>query len=374
MKPTIAIAVAALASMSACQQHRDVRSQVDNPADNLLMITGSYAPADSAGIKSYVFNQSTGEYARLGSATGVSNPSFVTLDTVNHRIYAVGEDAGLSSTVNMLEYSPDGTEIKLLASAPTQGGAPCHVALTPDGKQVVTANYMGGSVTIHTLDSLGAPYGPPSVIQFAGKGFDGERQSQSHLHQITFSDSSTMLANDLGLDRVAVIKLPYDSAAVIDFVDVKPGSGPRHTTFDSSRRHAYTITELSGEVIVWDVVDGKLQQRQTVVADSVGAKGSGDIHISPDGRYLYASNRLRNDGLAIFSIDPDSGELTWVGYQPTGPHPRNFAITPNGRFLLVACRDSDAIEIYERNESSGKLTPKGNIPAAKPTCIMFAEL
>ena len=104
----------------------------------------------------------------------------------------------------------------------------------------------------------------------------------------------------------------------------------------------------------------------------MGAKGSGDIHISPDGKFLYASNRLKADGLAIFSIHPENGMLTKVGYQLTGIHPRNFIITPNGKYLLVACRDSNEIQIYERDTDTGLLTDiRKDIKVVKPVCIKF---
>lgn len=117
--------------------------------------------------------------------------------------------------------------------------------------------------------------------------------------------------------------------------------------------------------------DGKtLSPVQYELADTLNAAGSGDIHLSRDGRFLYASNRLKGDGLAIFSVDPDSGLISKIGYQPTGPHPRNFLITPDDRYVLVACRDSNAIEIYARDVASGLLTPTGRkINTPHPVCL-----
>ena len=114
---------------------------------------------------------------------------------------------------------------------------------------------------------------------------------------------------------------------------------------------------------------------QTIKADSVGAQGSGDIHVSPDGRFVYASNRLKADGIAIFAIDQATGRLTHAGYQPTGPHPRNFAITPNGRFMLVACRDTDTIEVYAVSGADGSLSrvAGADIHVSRPVCIKFIE-
>lgn len=120
--------------------------------------------------------------------------------------------------------------------------------------------------------------------------------------------------------------------------------------------------------------NGQLKSIQYIPSDTVGAQGSADIHITPDGRFLYASNRLENDGLAIFSVDANTGKLTRIGYQPTGIHPRNFIITPNGKFLLVANRDSNSIQVFSINQETGLLTDTGNtIASSKPVCLKFVE-
>lgn len=155
--------------------------------------------------------------------------------------------------------------------------------------------------------------------------------------------------------------------------EVEAGSGPRHLTFSPDGRFAYLITELSGTVVAFDYNDGILTQIQAIKADTVGAHGSADIHISPDGKFLYASNRLQADGLAIFRIDETNGHLTKAGYRLTGSHPRNFIITPNGKYLLVACRDNNAIEVYFRDTETGVLTNiNKNIEVDKPVCLKFA--
>ena len=119
---------------------------------------------------------------------------------------------------------------------------------------------------------------------------------------------------------------------------------------------------------------GNLTPVQAVEADTLQASGSADIHITPDGRFLYASNRLKGDGIAIFSIDPANGQLTKVGYQLTGVHPRNFVITPNGKFLLCACRDSNVVQVYEIDKQSGLLRDtEKDIRVSKPVCLKFTN-
>ena len=177
------------------------------------------------------------------------------------------------------------------------------------------------------------------------------------------------MANDLGTDQIHVFPV---SESVSDGVShsllnegestdikVEPGSGPRHICFHPNQKFAYLINELSGKVTAFSYHEGKLDAIQYIAADTVGAKGSADIHITPDGKFLYASNRLKADGIAIFAVDSDKGTLTKIGYELTGIHPRNFVITPNGRYLLVACRDSNLIQIFEINKETGLLTDTG---------------
>ena len=153
------------------------------------------------------------------------------------------------------------------------------------------------------------------------------------------------------------------------------GNGPRHFDFHPNGLYFYLLGELSGEVLVYDYNNGELEQKQTILADSVGAQGSADIHVSPNGKFLYASNRLQEDGIAIFSIDKDDGTLTKVGYQLTAKHPRNFAITPNGKFLLVAARDDNVVEVYSIDNKTGLLTNTNqDIAIDMPVCIKFAAM
>ena len=149
--------------------------------------------------------------------------------------------------------------------------------------------------------------------------------------------------------------------------------GSKALIFSKNGKYAYLINELSGKVIAFAYADGRLNEIQTITADTIQARGSADIHLSPDGKYLYVSNRLKEDGIAIFEVNPEKGTLAKVGYQLTGSHPRNFNITPNGKYLLVACRDSNAIQIFERDIVSGLLKKTGEeIKMDKPVCIQFA--
>lgn len=227
------------------------------------------------------------------------------------------------------------------------------------------------------MDEKGCIHTREAVLKFEGKGPNKERQEKSHLHYSIFSpDGNYLLADDLGTDKVYSYpvheKAPYIQQAERIDNPVRPGSGPRHLCFHPNGKWAYLINELSGAVIFFTYQEGHLQEKQSIRADEVGAQGSADIHLSPDGRFLYASNRLQNDGIAIFSVSEATGELTKVAYQHTGRHPRNFMITPNGRYLLVACRDDNEVQIYQRDLQTGKLQDTGKrIQMSQPVCLQL---
>ena len=152
------------------------------------------------------------------------------------------------------------------------------------------------------------------------------------------------------------------------------GTGPRHLVFNSKGNVAYLIGELDGTVTVLGYNKGTLQELQRIQASKTRTLGSADIHLSPDGRFLYASHRLTDEGISVFAVDKKSGLLTKIDFQPTAAHPRNFAITPNGQFMLVACRDSHVIQVFKINKKTGMMVDtKQNIKVGKPVCVQFAN-
>lgn len=195
-------------------------------------------------------------------------------------------------------------------------------------------------------------------------------------------DGKFLFAADLGTDklyRFDVNDTPFEGQPSIRESSLRewsapPETGPRHFDFHpDGSRFLYLLGELSGEVIVYDYNYGELKQKQVIAADTVGARGSADIHVSPDGCFLYASNRLQADGIAIFSIDPDDGTLIKAGYQLMGKHPRNFVITPNGKFLLAAARDDNKVQVFRIDTETGLLTDiRQDIYLSKPVCLKFA--
>ena len=365
------IGLCAIGVLSACS----LKQTTNNSENKLTMLVGTYTSGSSKGIYTFRFNEETGE-ATLLAEIAVSNPSYLTLSADNRFVYAVSEEDDSTSVVNAFAFDKEKGTLRLLNSQRTEGTAPCYVST--DGKKVLTANYGGGNMSVFTVKSNGALEPIDTLFQGAATGPDKNRQATAHVHCATFSpDGNYIFATGFTADRLlryAIHEKEESPQPLSETVDIAPGSGPRHLTFSPSGRFAYLINELSGRVIAFSYADGNLNEIQSIAADTTSARGSADIRLSPDGKYLYASNRLKEDGLAIFEVNEELGTLAKVGYQHTGIHPRNFQITPNGKYLLVACRDSNVIQVFERDQATGLLTDTGkNIVVDKPVCIQFAE-
>lgn len=354
--------------------------------NNLIMYIGTYTEGgNSKGIYTYHFNQENGIFELLSSATA-ANPSFVTLSPDGKRLYAVSEYNDGRQGAYSFDVSEDKVQLShpvFLPTAPKEylpraGADPCHIVA--DDKYVITANYTGGDISVFSLDAKGRLQTEVQHISFV----EALHGSASHIHCIipTFEKRYVLVTN---LGKNCVYRFRYKarkaSKGVKVLKDMKVAyrisdtiQGPRHLTFSKDGRFAYLINELGGECVVLSYRKGKLKEVQRIMADEGGGRGSADIHISPDGRFLYTSHRLKKDGIAIFAIDPEKGTLTKIGYQHTGIHPRNFGITPNGKYLLVACRDDNKIQVFQRNEATGELTETAQaIEVDRPTCIVFGK-
>jgi 6-phosphogluconolactonase (cycloisomerase 2 family) len=350
---------------------------------SLYLIVGTYTTGESEGIYVYQFDTVSG-YSTYRSRAKIINPSYLVISKDEKYVYAVSETNDDKAAANALAFDKEKGELSLLNTELTKGADPCYIIVDNAGKHVVTANYSGGSITVFDVKEDGSLTPESQRIGFTGRGVDPDRQQNPHLHCVTYSpDGKYLFANDLGTDKIHKFDVnpdkrgDYLNTGVPAAFKVADGSGPRHLQFHPSGKFAYLINEISGAVIAFDYNShkGDLTQIQSIQADTLNAKGSGDIQITPDGKFLYASNRLKGDGLAIFSINQNTGKLTKVGYQETGIHPRNFVITPNGKFLLVASRDNNVIQVFLIDKNTGLLeNTNKDIKLDKPVCLKFASL
>lgn len=313
---------------------------------SLPLIIGTYTAKESRGIYRCDFNTSTGELSRPQLIAEIDNPSFMALSANKEYLYAVSE-GGNNQTSALNAFSYDATEgtLKLINRQPTYGASPCYVALAED--KAITANYTGGSYSVLGINADGS-LGKATVHTIKREG------RRSHVHGIFPNKKSrNIFITDLGCDLL----LQIDQAGnIISETSLKRGSGPRHLAYSKKGDKAYVLNELSGTVCVFDIEGTQPRLLQEIASDSVGGGGSADIHFSPDYRYLYASNRLKEDGISIFSVDKRTGLLEKIGYIKTGIHPRNFTLSPDGRFVLVAERDSNRIEVFSRDKRTGLLS------------------
>lgn len=322
--------------------------------DTALLLVGSYMNAGDGGLRAYAFDTDTSDIRYLYDIP-VGNASYMAV-SAKGVVYAVTESDTENSLLTAFRVNSDGATI--ISRVETGANSPCYVAVTPGGRFVVTANYGDGSIAVFPIKEDGAAGECSQRIVFSGSGPFPRRQDCSRIHCVSFTpDNRFMLINDLGGDCIYGFRLLTDSPRPIgdvpDFtVRLQPGSGPRHIVFNRSGDTAYLINEISDTVVTLRYDGNTLAPLQYIRANTAEAHGAGDICLSADGRHLFASLRLKNDGIATFRVSDDNGMLTYVGHTPTGKHPRN--IHRHGNLLAVSCKDSGQVEMYA--ETDGRLS------------------
>lgn len=356
-------------ALSACTSRQ--------PSDMMMMTVGCYSDKGENALSIYNFNAHDAS-AEVLYDIPVENASFLDI-SASGIIYAVSE-SGNSSRLTALRLNPDSLAAEILNSCPTNSADPCYVKVSPDGNFVITANYTGGTVTVFPINGDGSLGNASRTLtfDFDEKGTVPERQEAPHPHCISFTpDGKWMLVDDLGSDAIHQYRVLSAEEGFIKSISdmevrLRPGSGPRHIIFNQEGNRAYLINELSDQVTVLEYDGETLVPLQYIAADTVGAGGAADIHLSPDGKHLYASLRLKHDGIACFDVNSSDGLLTYREHTSTSAHPRNFVITPDGRFLLVACRDGNIIETYTIYPEDGSLSKTSQfISIPKPVYVNF---
>ncbi len=351
---------------------------------DFYLIVGTYTnEAKTNGIHVYTFNALTGDFQQKSVVTDITNPSFVTVSKDARNLYAVSE-ARDGKGVNAYAFDRATGELRFLNNGSVGGNGPCYVTVDEKKQWVFTANYGGGSLSATRLNKDGSLSTDTQFIQHEGSSVNQSRQDKPHVHAVVLSpDEKYLMVPDLGTDKVNVYRFDPAAAqpltpATPAFATVNPGGGPRHLAFHPNEKYAYLVLEMEGAVVGFDYRDGKLTEKQRIsmlAPGFTGKIGAADIHVSPDGKFLYASNRGEANDIAIYSIDKN-GNLAVVGRQTSGINtPRNFAIDPSGAFVLVANQNGNDIAIFRRDKNTGLLTATGkSIPVDKPVCLKFVSL
>lgn len=356
----------------------------DEPGGKVRFYVGSYADDKNEGIHLVELERSTGKLRKISGTSGIQNPSFLAIHPNKKFLYAVCEvgefDGKRTGAVAGFAIADDGS-LKALNRESSGGGGPCHLVVDKAGKNVLAANYGGGSVCCLPISRDGRLAKTSAFVQHHGKSVDRGRQEAPHAHSVNLDPANRFaFVADLGLDEVLVYR--FDSAKGSlepnnpPAAKVKPGSGPRHFAFHPSGRFAYVINEMASTITAfkYDDAKGVLTELQTIstLPEEVKGNSTAEVQVHPSGKFVYGSNRGHNS-IAAFAVDAQSGKLTAIGHQSTGGKtPRNFAIDPAGKYLLAENQDSDNIVVLSIDADSGKLSPTGNeIEIAKPVCIKF---
>ena len=349
-------------------------------AQEFNLLIGTYTSSGSDGIYVYRFNAATGETQKISSVK-TSNPSFLAVSPNKKFVYAVNSnDPGM---VSAFQYNKVAGTLTKLNEVTSGGANPCYISIHKSGTHLVVGNYRAGNLAVIDIRKNGIINQPKQIIQHNGNSVNKTRQDKAHVHATVFSpDNNFLFVPDLGMDKLMVYTVAQRSGAILAadpaFYEVNGGAGPRHFEFHPTRPYAYLIEELTGTVSVFKYEKGKLTLLQNTSCHPMsyqGVMGSADIHVSPDGKFLYCSNRGDANSIAIFRIDQKTGMIQIAGFQPTlGVHPRNFSFDPKGNFLLVANRDSDEIVIFKVDKQSGLLEDsKQRIRVSKPVCLKWIK-
>jgi len=341
------------------------------------LIVGTYTNScESRGIYVYDFDTNNA-VIRLKSSDSIVNPSYLSISKGNDYVYAVNEN-GAESTVSAFGFNASSGRLDFINKESSKGADPCY--LINDDVNVIVANYSGGNISVFGKRPDGGLTEAKQVIQHYGKSSNVARQEKPHVHMVYFSpDKKYVLSNDLGNDKVYLYNYnPNASSEILtlnDSVSVTAGGGPRHLTFSKNGKYVYLLQELDGSLVTFAYANGKLtKMSETSILDKdfKGTFSSADIHISPNGKFLYASNRGEANNITIFKIKR-KGKLELKGQTSTlGKGPRNFVIDPTGKFLLVAHQYSNDVVIFKINKHKGTLTDSGKkFELCSPVCLIF---
>ena len=353
-----------------------------SPKDTLLYI-GTYTDTGSEGIYCYQFNEESGELTSKFITPHWENPSFLTISPDQKYLYAVSEvtespdfASGSVSAYQIL----DSGELEKINQQATGGLHPCHVTVSPDGQFVVASNYSSGSLSCFECQADGGLQEMMQLIQHAGTGADSVRQSAPHAHSALFTSNGLLVSADLGTDQLDFYH--YDERAK-EFepaeqasLEMNPGAGPRHFSFSPDEQFIYVANELDATISVLKKEGAKyelLESVSSVPEDFSGVNYGADVHLSPNGRFVYCSNRGHNS-IAVFERSDDGRIRLLQTESVRGDWPRNFTLSPDGRFLLVANQKSNNITVFWVDQKTGLLTYTGNLlELMAPVCLQFLE-
>ncbi|WP_315928627.1 lactonase family protein [Mesorhizobium sp. SP-1A] len=360
-------------------------------ADDLLVFVGSlnretpyFQGARGVGLSVYGFNEATLETVRLCETGDIDNPTFLSVTADGSGVFANSEVfEWREGMVSAYRFERATNRLSYVNKQPSLGSITAHNCLTRNGRKLLVANYGMGeggpdqAVAVYGIRPDGGLTPPLASVAHRGTGPNAARQERSHAHSVTETIAGGVaIVADLGIDRLVTYRIEPDGALQrLAETALKPAAGPRHVALHPNGRFVFVMNELDSTVVslTLDADSGALAIADTkpaVPAEARDHNHCADIQISPDGRFLYGSNR-GHDSVAIFAVDPETGELALVDYTPCGgATPRNLCLTPSGKHLFCANQNGDRITIFARDEATGRLTDSGQaIEIGTPMCV-----
>ncbi|WP_045688545.1 lactonase family protein [Hymenobacter sp. AT01-02] len=375
---TLSIGLAGTALLGSC-----VRTGLPGDAQSFLVYVGSYGPADQDNIVLYRLTPSTGALIRVAGAKGGASPSYLTVDAQHRHLYAVNEVDNFQGTpnggVSAFAIDQQSGGLTLLNQQASAGTIPCFISLDKSGRHALVANYGNGTVGALPIRPDGQLLPASSADQHTGRG-PHKNQANARAHCMLADPAGKyFFAVDLGTDTVYGYTLDATSGSLqrqpTPAFQAKPGAGPRILTFHPTKPLAYLINELNSTMtaLAYDAGKGRFTEIQTLTtlpADFSEWNACADVHVSPNGKFLYGSNRGHNS-LVVYAIDGSSGRLTLVEHvKLPGKTPRSFAFDPTGRVVLVAHQQSNTIVTYFADARTGRLTPTSHsVELTAPVCV-----
>lgn len=360
-------------------------SESGENSDSIPLFVGTYNyNSDSQGIYTYMFNTKSGKLKKTGVSAFQENPSYLAINKQNQMLYTVNEIRGDSITksgsLTAFKVDTNNWSLSKVNSVLSLGSHPCHISFDKAKNYLLAANYTGGNVSMFKLLQDGSIANINASQMHEGTG-PHPNQEAPHPHQILpYHESKFIYATDLGADKIIqyTIDTAEEELVKINEFSTLAGTGPRHMDFHATKPWLYVLGELNGSVNCFKVEEntGNLLQFQTVSSHDrrkdVEPK-SADIHIHPNGKFLYASNRGDLNNIAVFSINQENGELSYIeSFETKGLTPRNFTFDPSGKFLLVGNQYSYMIHVFSINPENGlpeKIVAKTKVP--QPVCLLF---
>ena len=349
-------------------------------AADMFVYFGTHRSGTNIGFSLAHFDTDTGALTKPEFLIQSPAPAYFVIHPDGLHLYTC--NSGSPGAVSAYEIEPHTGQLKFLNRVPAGGTDTSYVSLDQTGHYVLAANYSGGNIAVFAIKPDGSIGERTAFVQHTGSSVNPQRQTHAYAHSIVTDPSNRFaLVADLGLDKVFVYRFDEKGGSLTPndppFVNIKPGSGPRHVKFHPNGRWVYVISEIASTVTAfdWNPTNGALAEFQAVSAlpsDFKGTNTCAEIMIHPNGTFLYASNR-GDDSLAEFAIDQTNGRLTPIEHVPSGGMtPRNFAFDPTGKWIICSNHGSDVAAVFRVDEGTGKLVQTGQpVSVPYPFCERF---